>query len=283
MTEKLQGLGARHVKYGALPEHYPLVGNALLTTFEQYLGGDWTEEIKQAWVEAYGAITELMLSGADYTPEQVCLDSATPASQEEVSETASEEGLKVAILESSFAKIKPQADEFVASFYENLFSLYPEAQPLFAHTDMAKQQKMLLTSLVLVIENLTKPEVLTEKLQGLGARHVQYGALPEHYPLVGNALLTTFEQYLGGEWTEEVQQAWVEAYGAITNLMLSGADYTPEQVSLDSSMPTTQPDNQLNVSTSDTSSSESNGKINWGIFGGVFAGVGVIAIVLLLI
>ena len=191
--------------------------------------------------------------------------------------------LAVATLENSFEKIKPQADEFVASFYENLFRLYPEAKPLFAHTDMAKQKKMLLSSLVLVVENLTKPAVLTETLQGLGARHVKYGALPEHYPLVGNALLTTFEQYLGDEWTEEVKQAWVQAYGAITELMLSGADYSPEQVCLESSMPTPQPDNQLNGSTHTASSNYSNGKINWGIFGGIFAVAGVITIVLLLI
>ncbi|MEA5469155.1 globin family protein, partial [Spirulina sp. 06S082] len=215
LSEALKGLGAKHVKYGALPEHYPLVGNALLTTFEQYLGADWTGEVKQAWVEAYGAITELMLSGADYSTEEVALDSPPEESP-----------LAVELLETSFEKIKPQADEFVSSFYENLFTANPEAKPLFGSTDMASQKKKLLGSLVLVVENLRNPDKLTEALKGLGARHVKYGALPVHYPLVGNALLTTFEQYLGADWTGEVKQAWVEAYGAITELMLSGADYS---------------------------------------------------------
>jgi nitric oxide dioxygenase len=140
--------------------------------------------------------------------------------------------LQVEVLEQSFEQIKPQANEFVSSFYEHLFSDSPQAKPLFAHTDMAKQKKMLLSALVLVVENLQKPEVLSNTLQGLGARHVKYGALPEHYPLVGNALLKTFEEYLGKEWTPTVQQAWTEAYGAITALMLDGADYSPEQVVL---------------------------------------------------
>lgn len=132
--------------------------------------------------------------------------------------------LQVELLEQSFEQVKPKADDFVSSFYENLFTDYPAAKPLFGSTEMAAQKKKLLGSLVLVVENLRKPEALTGALKGLGARHVQYGALPEHYPLVGNSLLKTFEQYLAEAWTPETKQAWVDAYGVITELMLEGAE-----------------------------------------------------------
>ena len=227
LTEALQGLGARHVKYGALPEHYPLVGNSLLKTFEQYLGTDWTPETKQAWIDAYGVITEVMLEGANYSQEEVQLE--PPA--EEVDEAT---GLKISLLQQSFEKVKPHANEFVTSFYGNLFADYPDAKPLFAHTDMRTQGNKLLMSLVFVIDNLRKPGELTNALKGLGARHVKYGALPEHYPLVGNTLLKTFEEYLGTDWTPSVKQAWVDAYGLITEVMLDGADYSPETVQLES-------------------------------------------------
>ena len=39
----------------------------------KYLGDAWTPDVKQAWVDAYGAITELMLEGADYSSEAVAL------------------------------------------------------------------------------------------------------------------------------------------------------------------------------------------------------------------
>ena len=131
--------------------------------------------------------------------------------------------LQVELLEESFKQIVPQKDEFVASFYNNLFTDYPAAKPLFGSTDMAGQKMKLLGSLVFVVENLRNSEALTETLKGLGARHVKYGALPEHYPLVGNSLLKTFEQYLKEAWTPEYKQAWVDAYGVITELMLEGA------------------------------------------------------------
>lgn len=143
--------------------------------------------------------------------------------------------LQVEVLETSFDKIKPQADEFVTSFYDNLFTANPEAKPLFDATDMEAQKKKLLNSLVLVVDNLRNPDALNGALQGLGARHVKYGALPEHYPLVGSALLTTFEQYLQDKWTPEVKDAWVSAYGAISEIMLDGADYSEAEIALPTS------------------------------------------------
>ena len=142
--------------------------------------------------------------------------------------------LNVELLESSFEKVKPNVDEFGKAFYQILFETAPAAKPLFAHTDLGKQQKMLTSSLALVVENLRNPEVLTSTLKGLGARHVKYGALPEHYPIVGGALLQTFEKFLGDEWTADVKQAWVDAYGAITTIMLDGADYSASEVELKS-------------------------------------------------
>jgi nitric oxide dioxygenase len=140
--------------------------------------------------------------------------------------------LQVEVLEQSFEEIKPHANEFVSSFYNNLLTANPEAKPLFKHTDMAVQKKMLLNSLVMVVENLRQPDALDGALRGLGARHVKYGALPEHYPLVGSALLAAFGQYLGDKWTPDVKEAWVGAYGAISEIMLDGADYTQADIAL---------------------------------------------------
>ena len=272
LDSSLRGLGARHVKYGALPEHYPLVGGALLTTFEQYLQEKWTPEVKQAWIDAYGAISEMMLDGADYSEAEIALPTpGTPeAALKDISEciplgTPSDKaGLQVELLEQSFEAIKPQADEFVDSFYNNLFTANPEAKPLFEHTNMASQKKMLLNSLVMVVENLRQPDVLDKALRGLGARHVKYGALPAHYPLVGSALLTTFRQYLSDKWTPDVKEAWVGAYGAISEIMLDGADYSqpeialqPEQSNTEIAAPVTQPTDNLNSTAKVATNAES--------------------------
>jgi hemoglobin-like flavoprotein len=140
--------------------------------------------------------------------------------------------LNVEVLERSFGLVKGQEAKFTARFYTTLFSDYPAVKPLFANTHMEEQGKKLFASLVLVIDALRKPEALESALKGLGTRHVQYGVLPQHYPLVGGSLLKTFEAVLGTDWTPDVKQAWIDAYGSVTQLMLAGADYAPEQVSL---------------------------------------------------
>ena len=91
-----------------------------------------------------------MLDGADYAQEALHL-------QPQAAEVDDATGLRVALLEQSFEKVKPHANEFVTSFYDHLFTDYPAAKPLFAHTNMKEQGNKLLMSLVFVIENLRKP------------------------------------------------------------------------------------------------------------------------------
>eukprot|EP01034_Spumella_vulgaris_P024490 gene24490-30841_t len=59
----LHSLGHRHIAYGASAKSFPLVGDALLLTLEQYIGEQWTAETKVAWTKAYGLIVDMMLAG----------------------------------------------------------------------------------------------------------------------------------------------------------------------------------------------------------------------------
>ena len=132
------------------------------------------------------------------------------------------------LLKASFALLQDRKTSFTDYFYTTLFADYPMVKPLFAHTDMEEQPKKLFASLVLVINNLTNPEVLADALKGLGTRHIQYGVLPEHYPMVGSTLLKSMAATLADRWTVEVAEAWTEAYAAIAESMLEGTDYPPE-------------------------------------------------------
>ena len=60
----LKDLGGKHVEYGIVEAHYPVVGQALLDTLEKALGDAFTPEVKEAWAGVYGVIQEKMLEGA---------------------------------------------------------------------------------------------------------------------------------------------------------------------------------------------------------------------------
>jgi hemoglobin-like flavoprotein len=132
--------------------------------------------------------------------------------------------LNIELLESSFSIVKEHATEFTETFYTNLFTDYPEVKPLFINSHMEEQGKKLFSSLVMTIDSLRKPELLAATLRGLGTRHIKYGVLPQHYPMVGNSLLKSLESSLEHAWTDDVKQAWIWAYTAVTQLMLEGAD-----------------------------------------------------------
>ena len=129
-------------------------------------------------------------------------------------------GLNVELLESSFELLKPQAEALVERFYERLFEKYPAVQPMFAHASMPEQKKKLLASLVLVIQNLRKPETLTPALKQLGARHVAYGTRPEHYGAVAENLLSVMAEMAGAAWTPDLHQAWSDALNTVATIML---------------------------------------------------------------
>lgn len=140
--------------------------------------------------------------------------------------------LNVELLENSFAQVESKGTQLTETFYALLFADYPEVRPLFAKTSMETQSKHLFQSLVFTVEHLRKSDELVKALKGLGTRHVQYGVLPLHYPMVGSSLLKAFEATLGTAWTPDVHQAWTEAYGVVSQLMLEGAEYSPEQLNL---------------------------------------------------
>ena len=131
--------------------------------------------------------------------------------------------IETKLLEESFAEIELQAEAFSASFYRNLFRENPPVKELFDNSSLETQQKKLIASLALIVENIRNPEVLQLALESLGAYHVKTGTLAKHYPLVGNALLQTFASFLGDRWTPAKAQAWLNAYNLICEMMLQGA------------------------------------------------------------
>jgi hemoglobin-like flavoprotein len=131
--------------------------------------------------------------------------------------------LNITALETSFDHVAARGDELVDVFYRRLFAVAPSVQPLFAGTDLKRQKGMLLAALVLLRRSLRDLDSVTPKLRELGARHVRYGALPEHYPVVGQVLITSMAEIAGEAWTIEYELAWTEAFAVVSDVMLDGA------------------------------------------------------------
>jgi hemoglobin-like flavoprotein len=137
--------------------------------------------------------------------------------------------MNMALLKDSFDMIAPHKDAFALSCYQQLFTDYPQAQPLFAQTNMRRQEGALMATLATVIAGAQRGDNLIPTLQRLGQRHKGYGLEAEHYPMLRVVLLETFHHYLGPRFTPQMQEAWEEAFEMISEHMLEGAEMLPSQ------------------------------------------------------
>ena len=130
---------------------------------------------------------------------------------------------QVKLIRNSLIQARPIADQIAESFYAHLFEITPHLQKLFTG-DMRRQGTMLMTSLELAVSSLDKPDSILPSVKALGERHLSYGVKAEYYPLAKDAYLWALEKHLGDEFSPALKEAWIEAFDALVEAMISAAD-----------------------------------------------------------
>lgn len=129
---------------------------------------------------------------------------------------------QVGLIKVTWDKVYPIADKAAELFYGKLFELDPSLKPLFKG-DMEEQGKKLMMMINTVVVGLENLDELVPAVQDLGIRHAGYGVKDEHYDTVAAALLWTLGQGLGDDFTDEVKDAWTEAYVVLATTMKDAA------------------------------------------------------------
>jgi hemoglobin-like flavoprotein len=129
---------------------------------------------------------------------------------------------QISLVQTSLEKVLPIADDAAALFYGKLFELDPEAQSLFKG-DMEEQGRKLMAMIRTAVNGLSDLDAIVPAVQALGERHVGYGVKDADYDTVGTALIWTLGQGLGDAFTEEVKDAWLEAYTLLATTMKDAA------------------------------------------------------------
>jgi hemoglobin-like flavoprotein len=129
---------------------------------------------------------------------------------------------QIQLIQKSYAKVVPIADQAAQLFYGRLFAIAPEVETLF-HGDMDEQGRKLMATLTVVVGGLNNLDTILPAASALAKRHVGYGVRPSHYTPVGEALLWTLEQGLGTEWTPPLAEAWTAAYTILSGFMIEEA------------------------------------------------------------
>lgn len=132
---------------------------------------------------------------------------------------------QIELVQATWAKVAPIADQAADIFYDRLFETSPEVRPLFAE-DTTRQKRALMAMLATAVNGLSQVERILPAVQALGQRHAGYGVRDDHYGVVGAALLYTLGMGLGDEFTPEVEAAWTTAYVTLASVMKEAAAQT---------------------------------------------------------
>jgi len=128
----------------------------------------------------------------------------------------------IQIIKSTVPVLEKHGVDITKRFYQLLFTGYPELLNIFNHANQSqgRQQTALANAVYAAAKYIDKLETILPVVQQIAHKHRSLGIKAEHYPIVGQTLLAAIKEVLGDAATEEILQAWAEAYGEIANVFI---------------------------------------------------------------
>ena len=127
----------------------------------------------------------------------------------------------IAIVKSTAPALQVHGEAITTRMYERLF-VDEDVRALFdqAAQTSGEQPRRLAAAILGYAQNVDKLQNLTPVVERMVQRHVETGVKAEHYPLVANALLPAIQDVLGDAATDEVLNAWGEAYWFLADILI---------------------------------------------------------------
>lgn len=123
-------------------------------------------------------------------------------------------------IQSTVPVLEKYGETITTRFYELLFQNHPELYNIFnvIHQKKKEQQKALANAVYQAAAHIDRLPDLLPALERIFQKHRSLGVKPEHYPIVGKYLLLAIKDVLGELATDEIMQAWENAYGVLASV-----------------------------------------------------------------
>ena len=128
----------------------------------------------------------------------------------------------ISIVKSTAPVLAQHGEEITQHFYQQMFKENPELLDIFnaANQKTGRQQAALANAVYAYAANIDNLGALTAAVQRIAHKHASFNILPEHYPIVGKHLLGAVAHVLGDAVTDDVVNAWTEAYGLLADIFI---------------------------------------------------------------
>ncbi len=128
-----------------------------------------------------------------------------------------------AIVQSTVPLLEAGGEALITHFYQRLLGEHPEVRPLFnsTHQKTGAQPRALAFSVLMYAKHIDRLENLGNLPAQIINKHVALQVQPEHYPIVGQCLLSSIREVLGaGIATDAVLDAWAAAYQQLADILI---------------------------------------------------------------
>ncbi|MUG71286.1 NO-inducible flavohemoprotein [Paenibacillus validus] len=125
-------------------------------------------------------------------------------------------------IKSTVPVLEVHGKEITKRFYQMMFTHHPELLNVFNHANQkqGRQQTALANAVYAAAANIDKLEAILPVVKQIAHKHRSLGVKAEHYPIVGQYLLAAIKDVLGDAATDDILQAWAEAYGVIADVFM---------------------------------------------------------------
>jgi len=127
------------------------------------------------------------------------------------------------IVKSTIPALEKGGTAVTDRMYQILFT-NPQIRDMFNqshHGETGAQSKALTAAVLAYGRNIDNLGVLASRVERITQKHVALNILPEHYHFVATALLGAIKDVLGDAATEDVLEAWGEAYWFLADLLMA--------------------------------------------------------------
>lgn len=128
----------------------------------------------------------------------------------------------IAIVKATAPVLKEHSDKIGRRFYELLFTKVPDLYHMFNQTNQKRglQQEALAYAVYAAGEHIDNLDAIKPVVTRVTEKHRAIGVKANQYPVVGETLLEAVKDVLGEAATEEIIDAWREAYGYIADVFI---------------------------------------------------------------
>lgn len=129
----------------------------------------------------------------------------------------------IEIVKSTLPLLENAGVDVTDHFYKRMFSHNPELKDIFNLSNQAtgRQQFALFSAVASYAKHIDNLGALGELVERVAQKHTSFDIQPDQYQIVGHHLIETLRELAPNEFTDEVADAWIQAYGLLAKVLIS--------------------------------------------------------------